>query len=144
MNAYQSVNRALLLIAMLGAASAVQARGPQSQPGQFDYYTVAMSWSPSYCATRRDADQCAANSTRRMLEMAHVALGKGIGRPGHAQRAVHDSPGTQRQGCQKQMAGLVIRNDRRPPSHGAVERAPVLRQNDVIGNPGSAPRLAVL
>ena len=33
-----------------------EARG---QPGIFDYYTLALSWSPSYCATRRDPNQCA-------------------------------------------------------------------------------------
>ena len=31
---------------------------PRGEPGQFDYYAVALSWSPAYCATRRDADQC--------------------------------------------------------------------------------------
>ena len=58
MNAYRNLNRSLLLIALLGAASAAHARGPQSHPGQFDYYTVALSWSPSYCATRKDPAQC--------------------------------------------------------------------------------------
>jgi ribonuclease T2 len=33
-----------------------EARG---QPGVFDYYTLALSWSPSYCATRDDPNQCA-------------------------------------------------------------------------------------
>jgi ribonuclease T2 len=50
--------RNLLLIALLAAASGAQAKGPREQPGQFDYYAVAMSWSPSYCATRNDTAQC--------------------------------------------------------------------------------------
>ena len=53
--------RNLLLIALLTVASGAQARhakSPQGQPGQFDYYTVSLSWSPSYCATHRDPDQC--------------------------------------------------------------------------------------
>ena len=54
MHAYRS----LLLIALLALTSGAQAKPPKSQPGQFDYYTVAMSWSPSYCATHRDPAQC--------------------------------------------------------------------------------------
>ncbi|MGB8670380.1 MAG: ribonuclease T, partial [Pseudolabrys sp.] len=26
----------------------------QSEPGQFDYYILALSWSPSYCEARQD------------------------------------------------------------------------------------------
>ena len=52
--------RNLLLIALLAIATSAQARGhgPASQPGQFDYYAVSMSWSPSFCATHRNNDQC--------------------------------------------------------------------------------------
>ena len=53
--------RKLLLIALLAVASGAQARhakSPHGQPGQFDYYAVSLSWSPSYCATHRDTDQC--------------------------------------------------------------------------------------
>jgi ribonuclease T2 len=53
--------RNLLLIALLAAASGAQAKGPhgpRSQPGQFDYYAVSLSWSPSFCATHRDPVQC--------------------------------------------------------------------------------------
>lgn len=28
-------------------------------PGQFDYYAMALSWSPAYCATHQDPNQCA-------------------------------------------------------------------------------------
>lgn len=28
------------------------------QPGQFDYYALSLSWSPSYCATHKDPNQC--------------------------------------------------------------------------------------
>lgn len=52
------LKRSLLLIALLGVASSALARGPQSQAGQFDYYTMSLSWSPSYCATRKDPAQC--------------------------------------------------------------------------------------
>ena len=31
----------------------------RAEPGQFDHYAVALSWSPSYCATRNDPSQCA-------------------------------------------------------------------------------------
>ncbi|MES2320593.1 MAG: ribonuclease [Pseudomonadota bacterium] len=50
--------RSLLLIALLALTAGAQAKPPKSQPGQFDYYAVAMSWSPSYCATHRDPAQC--------------------------------------------------------------------------------------
>lgn len=49
--------RHLLLIALLATAAGAQARG-RDVPGQFDYYAVALSWSPSYCATHRDPVQC--------------------------------------------------------------------------------------
>jgi ribonuclease T2 len=57
MHAYRN----LLLIALLAVASGAQAKRPPSphgQPGQFDYYAVSLSWSPSFCATHRDNDQC--------------------------------------------------------------------------------------
>lgn len=36
---------------------------PRGRAGDFDYYVLALSWSPEYCADRgqRDAHQCAAN-----------------------------------------------------------------------------------
>lgn len=48
---------AFLALATLCAAS--QAKRPAGEPGRFAYYAVARSWSPSYCATRNDPDQCA-------------------------------------------------------------------------------------
>ncbi|QYF91776.1 ribonuclease T2 [Massilia sp. PAMC28688] len=45
-------------IASLFLASAAQAKGPRDIPGNFDFYTLAMSWSPSFCATNRDPHQC--------------------------------------------------------------------------------------
>ena len=51
----------LLIASVLGlCAIGAQARGRADTPGQFDYYAVALSWSPSYCATTRDnSEQCA-------------------------------------------------------------------------------------
>ena len=51
--------KTLLLVALLSLAASAQARRPAGEPGDFDYYAVALSWSPSYCATRNDPDQCA-------------------------------------------------------------------------------------
>jgi ribonuclease T2 len=51
-------NKLLLMAALYAAASCAQAKPPRSAPGQFDYYAVALSWSPSYCATNRDPAQC--------------------------------------------------------------------------------------
>ena len=50
--------RLMFVAALACASSGAQAR-KQSEPGRFDYYAVALSWSPSYCATRNDPDQCA-------------------------------------------------------------------------------------
>jgi ribonuclease T2 len=50
--------RQLLPIALLVLAAGAQAKGAQDQSGQFDYYAVALSWSPSYCATHSDPGQC--------------------------------------------------------------------------------------
>ncbi|QIG46444.1 ribonuclease T2 [Nordella sp. HKS 07] len=49
----------LIALASLALAPAVQARGPV--PGQFDYYTLSLSWSPTYCASQagqNDRQQC--------------------------------------------------------------------------------------
>lgn len=49
----------LLLAAAMLLAPGAHAKRPRGEPGQFDYYAVALSWSPSYCATRNDPEQCA-------------------------------------------------------------------------------------
>jgi ribonuclease T2 len=59
----------LFLLASLLASGAALARGPQDAPGRFDYYAVAMSWSPSWCATNHDPGQCA--SGRRLGFVLH-------------------------------------------------------------------------
>ncbi|HEX8615085.1 MAG TPA: ribonuclease [Telluria sp.] len=52
--------RQYALAALMVLAGAAQAKAPRAVTGQFDYYAVALSWSPSYCASRSDPDQCAA------------------------------------------------------------------------------------
>lgn len=42
------------LLVMGGAAHAQQA----GEPGRFDYYLLALSWSPTWCESRQDAAQC--------------------------------------------------------------------------------------
>lgn len=44
---------------LVAVAANAHAKKPADQPGQFDYYTVALSWSPSYCSNRHDPEQCA-------------------------------------------------------------------------------------
>jgi ribonuclease T2 len=50
----------LLLTALLACAAGVQAKHPRNTaPGQFDYYAVALSWSPAFCAKRgADPEEC--------------------------------------------------------------------------------------
>jgi ribonuclease T2 len=52
--------RSLLVGTMLLACAGAQARKPhpEGEPGRFDYYAVALSWSPSFCADHDDPDQC--------------------------------------------------------------------------------------
>lgn len=64
-----SLARPLLLLALASLCATSQARRPSGQPGQFDYYAVALSWSPSYCATNNDPNQCA--SGRRLGFVLH-------------------------------------------------------------------------
>lgn len=52
----------LLALASFALAPTAQARGPV--PGQFDYYALTLSWSPTYCASEAgqgDRQQCGAD-----------------------------------------------------------------------------------
>ena len=54
------VKVALALVA-LGLLSSAAALAQRSEPGVFDYYVLALSWSPTYCAEggdKRDDPQC--------------------------------------------------------------------------------------
>jgi len=42
--------RVLAAVAVLGWAAG--ARGAEGKPGEFDYYVLAMSWSPSFCESK--------------------------------------------------------------------------------------------
>jgi ribonuclease T2 len=58
--------RALILLLALAAPAAAQERGDH-RAGEFDYYVLALSWSPSWCALdgdARGADQCRAGAGR--------------------------------------------------------------------------------
>jgi ribonuclease T2 len=44
----------LLWLALLGCQPALA----DGRPGAFDFYVLALSWSPSFCAGARDAPQC--------------------------------------------------------------------------------------
>lgn len=61
----------ILTLALLAAAvcAPAEAKRPRGEPGQFDYYAVALSWSPSYCAENRDRDQC--DSGRKLGFVLH-------------------------------------------------------------------------
>src|SRR5262245_56191532 len=45
---------AALSFTLLFAIAALAQDRRQSEPGQFDYYVLALSWSPSYCEARQD------------------------------------------------------------------------------------------
>ena len=63
------MKRTLLLMSLLALSASANAKQPRGEPGQFDYYAVAMSWSPSYCAERRDPEQC--DSKRKLGFVLH-------------------------------------------------------------------------
>ncbi|MDB5960424.1 MAG: ribonuclease family protein [Massilia sp.] len=50
---------ALLLSLSWGAQAGNRHARSEGEPGRFDYYAVALSWSPAFCATHDDPNQCA-------------------------------------------------------------------------------------
>src|SRR3954470_11651133 len=51
----------LLALALLPEAAAAQGYGRGGTPGDFDFYVLALSWSPTFCATGgedRSPQQC--------------------------------------------------------------------------------------
>ncbi len=73
-NMQQAIRRTALVLAAAVLCSTAGAAGRNrsvGEPGQFDYYALALSWSPSYCATNggRDPNQC--GSGRRLGFVLH-------------------------------------------------------------------------
>jgi len=56
-----------VLLWVSGAATASQHR----EPGDFAYYVLALSWSPSFCASRGDRDPLQCNSRHRYDFVVH-------------------------------------------------------------------------
>ncbi len=52
-----------LTVAIAGIAVAQDRR--QNQPGQFDFYVLALSWSPSFCEAAGERGTPSASSRRR-------------------------------------------------------------------------------
>lgn len=71
--AAMKMTAALALLAMALASGTAAARKSKAvgEPGEFDYYALALSWSPAYCATNgnKDPNQCAAG--RRLGFVLH-------------------------------------------------------------------------
>lgn len=67
----------LLLVALLSALLALQKAGGETgsnRAGEFDYYTLVLSWSPTHCASdegARDRDQCERRDGRRYAFVLH-------------------------------------------------------------------------
>jgi ribonuclease T2 len=66
------VRRLLLALAALGcAALPAAAQEPRGRPGEFDYFVLSLSWSPTYClgegAERGDRRQCGAERPRGFI-----------------------------------------------------------------------------
>ncbi|MCW5682100.1 MAG: ribonuclease T2 [Xanthobacteraceae bacterium] len=69
------MRRLLIAAAFLLAASSGQAQQQQyGEPGQFDFYVLALSWSPSYCESagnRADPQQCSRRGARPYAFVVH-------------------------------------------------------------------------
>jgi len=50
-----AVRRAVALALVLGATSGAALAQRRGEPGQFDYYVLSLSWSPSFCETASGA-----------------------------------------------------------------------------------------
>jgi ribonuclease T2 len=48
-NVFRTAAFATLLIAIAGGSAPAQEQSQRNQPGQFDFYVLALSWSPSFC-----------------------------------------------------------------------------------------------
>lgn len=51
----------MLALVILGLGAAAPARAEGERPGEFDYYVLALSWTPTWCALEgddRDSPQC--------------------------------------------------------------------------------------
>jgi ribonuclease T2 len=59
--------RAILMAASLAAAAAAA----QDRAGEFDYYVLALSWSPSWCEIEGDADDAQCDPARDTGFIAH-------------------------------------------------------------------------
>jgi ribonuclease T2 len=65
---------ALFSLGLLVSGAALAQRGDRGEPGQFDYYALALSWSPTFCAEtgdRRGDPQCGAKRERPYAFVLH-------------------------------------------------------------------------
>ena len=68
-----AIAAAFLVVAMVASGPASAQSRPASTPGRFDYYVLALSWSPTYCADPRNAerDQAQCGASRRFAFVVH-------------------------------------------------------------------------
>jgi ribonuclease T2 len=61
---------AMISIALLGALPAAAQQRDRDQAGQFDFYVLSLSWSPSFCSTQkggRNDQQCGLDKSYRFI-----------------------------------------------------------------------------
>jgi len=65
--------RAVIALLILGAVSlpAADRREKIGEPGKFDYYLLALSWSPAYCADRASGNDPQCSAGRRFNFVLH-------------------------------------------------------------------------
>ena len=62
--ALRSLAMAVLLLAAAVATAVAPVSAESGRPGDFDYYALVLSWSPTYCADRgtsRNDPQCSSS-----------------------------------------------------------------------------------
>jgi ribonuclease T2 len=72
---FLKITLASLAFWLLGSGLLLAQRGGRSEAGEFDYYALVLSWSPTYCADagdRRNDAQCAPRSGRPYAFVLHA------------------------------------------------------------------------
>ncbi len=67
--------RALIVFCGLVAAAAAAAEGSRGTPGEFDFYVLSLSWSPSYCEAEGDPREPQCRRERPPRRYAFVVHG---------------------------------------------------------------------
>ena len=140
---------AAAFLSLLAIAAPAQARHHGARPGQFDYYLLSLSWSPTYCLTHAgDRDECGDRGYGLILHGLWPQFDNG-GSPENCQTAPLDAA-ARRQGATLYPSENLLRHEwQRHGSCSGLAAADYLRLADravaqlVVPPELSAPRTAL-